>query len=219
MNAKTRIMLIEDHPKYRKVIEMALEKEEDMFLGSLFGAAEVALRNIKEGKNNPDLILLDLNLPGISGLEALPLITELLPEAKIIILTQSNHETDVLTAIQRGAAGYLLKKSTITQIKEAIRTVMQGGASLDGSVAQFILQKLQQKALPVQADHPLSDRELEILKLLGEGFLKKEIADQLNISFGSVATYIRRIYEKLQVENAPAAVAKAYKIGLFRPNR
>lgn len=215
MSSKTRIMLIEDHPKYRKVIEMAMKNEEDMFLNSMFGAAEVALRNIKEGKNNPELILLDLNLPGISGIEATPLIKALIPETKIIILTQSDHEADVLSAIQQGADGYLLKKSTVTQIKEAVRTVMNGGASLDGGVAQFILQKIQKNPRKITPDNPLSDRELEILMLLGEGLLKKEISNQLNISYGSVATYIRRIYEKLNVLNAAAAVSKAHRMGLL----
>jgi DNA-binding NarL/FixJ family response regulator len=215
MNRKTRIMLIEDHPKYRAVIEMALKNEADMFLGSMFGAAEVALRNIKEGNNKPDLILLDLNLPGISGIEALPQISALIPETKIIILTQSNQEADVLSAIQQGAAGYLLKKSTISQIKEAIRIVMNGGASLDGGVAKFILQKIQKHPNKVTPDNPLSERELEILTLLSKGLLKKEISDQLDISYGSVATYIRRIYEKLNVLNAAAAVSKAHRLGLF----
>ena len=215
MKSKVRIMLIEDHPNFRAVIERAMQPEEDMYLGSMFGAAEIALRNIKDGKNKPDLILLDLNLPGISGLDALPILGSLLPETKIIILTQSNSESDVLHAIQQGAAGYLLKKSTISQIKTAIRTVMSGGASLDGDVAQFILKKLQKKKPEVKTEKPLSERELQILTLLSEGLLKKEISDQLEISYGSVATYIRRIYEKLNVLNAAQAVSKAYKLGLF----
>ncbi|MDF7799092.1 response regulator transcription factor [Pontiellaceae bacterium B1224] len=214
MNAKTRIMLIEDHPKYRTVIEMAMKNEEDMVLCSMFGAAEIAIRNIKEGNNKPDLILLDLNLPGISGIEAIPLITSLIPETKIIILTQSNHEADVLSAIQQGADGYLLKSSTVKKIKEAVRTVMSGGASLDGNVAQFILQQLQKKST-IQTDKPLSERELQILALLAEGLLKKEISNRLNISYGSVATYIRRIYEKLNVLNAAQAVGKAHRLGLL----
>jgi DNA-binding NarL/FixJ family response regulator len=208
-------MLIEDHPKYRAVIERAMKNEDDMFLSSMFGAAEVALRNIQAGHNHPDLILLDLNLPGINGLETIPLIKALLPDSKIIILTQSNQEADVLTAIQQGSDGYLLKKSTVTQIKEAIRTVMSGGASLDGSVAQFILKKIQKKPHVMTPQTTLSERELEVLTLLGEGLLKKEISDRLAISYGSVATYIRRIYEKLNVLNAAAAVSKAHRLGLF----
>ncbi|MEI6891832.1 MAG: response regulator transcription factor [Pontiella sp.] len=215
MTTKIQIMLIEDHPKYRAVIEMAMKSEQDMFLNSMFGAAEIALRNIKQGKNKPDLILLDLNLPGMNGLEAIPLILALIPETKIIILTQSNHEADVLSAIQQGADGYLLKKSTISQIKEAIRTVMAGGASLDGNVAQFILHKIQKKMLSVPSEKSLSERELEILTLLSTGLLKKEISEQLDISYGSVATYIRRIYKKLKVLNAAAAVGKAHRLGLF----
>ncbi len=215
MTAETRIMLIEDHPKYRAVIERAMQPEEDLRLNSMFGAAEVALRNIREGRNNPDLILLDLNLPGISGLEALPLIKSLIPDTRIIILTQSSQEADVLSAIQQGADGYLLKSSTLSQIKSSIRTVMAGGASLDGNVAQFILKQLKKKKSGVQTDKPLSDREMEILTLLSEGLLKKEISSRLGISYGSVATYIRRIYEKLNVLNAAQAVSKAHRLGLL----
>lgn len=217
MPSKTKIILVEDHPRYRKVIEMALQAEDRFELVNLFGAAEVALRSLEKPspQTAPDIILLDLNLPGMSGLAAIPYFKTTAPKAKIIILTQSDSPSDVLQAIRQGASGYLLKSSTISQISDGIQTVMTGGASLDGNIAQYILGELKNQPAKLPLEKPLSAREHEILTLLSEGLVKKEIGDKLGISYGSVATYIRRIYEKLNVLNAPAAVNKAHRLGLL----
>ncbi|MEY3897573.1 MAG: Response regulator protein VraR, partial [Verrucomicrobiota bacterium] len=110
MNRKIRIMMIEDHPEYREIVELALSKESDMELTSQFGTTERALRSLqdREVHEEPDIILLDLHLPGVGGLEAIPHFSTEMPGAKIIILTQSNREEDVLKAIMLGASGYLL---------------------------------------------------------------------------------------------------------------
>jgi len=219
MKRKTRIILIEDHPEYRKVLEFALEEEADMELVSKFGAAEVALRNLQDmsTRKEADIILLDLNLPGMSGLEAIPYLKTSLPAAEIIILTQSDKEADVLRAIQSGAAGYLLKSSSMQEIAQGIRTVISGGATLDANVARFIMQAVQAQTPNVTSEKVLSEREMEILTLLAEGLVKKEIADRLCISSHTVVSHIRHIYEKLNVQNAPSAVNKAYRLGLFPP--
>lgn len=218
MNKPITILVIEDHPKYRNVLEMAIADEPEMEIVGMFGAAEIALRHLSEVQDSPDIILLDLNLPSMSGREAISEIETLHPSTKIIILTQSDAESDVLQTIREGASGYLLKSSTVRQIKDGIRTVMEGGASLDGKVAQYILNMMQERPSHLDLDKPLSDRELQILHLISQGLAKKEIGDKLSISYGSVATYIRRIYEKLNVINAPAAVNKAHRIGLFKSN-
>lgn len=217
MKSPIRILLVEDHPTYRKVIEMALKNDPDMEMTGMFGAAEIALRSVQDLRrcNLPDVVLLDLNLPGMNGLEALPWFNKYTPKTNVIVLTQSDSEADVLRAIQNGAAGYLRKSSTINQIKDSIRTVVNGGSSLDGKVAKFILTTLKKNAPKPVMETTLSSRELEILTLIAEGLVKKEIGDRLDIRFSSVATYIRRIYKKLDVPNAPAAINKAYQTGLF----
>jgi len=215
MNEPIKIMLIEDHAGYREVITRALRASEEFDLISQFGTAEIALRELQDAQpsNLPDLILLDLNLPGLSGLEALSWIQKSSPSSKVIILTQSDREADVLTAISVGAAGYLLKSATVAQIKEGIKVVASGGATLDPTVARFIMGILKRRA--PEPEKALSSRELEILTLLGEGLVKKEIADRLDIAVTTVAYHIKHIYEKLDVGNAPAAVAKGYKSGLL----
>ncbi|VGO12219.1 Oxygen regulatory protein NreC [Pontiella desulfatans] len=217
MNRKIKIMLVEDNPEYRRVIEIALKRDDGLELVNQSGTAERALRSLQDmsTRNVPDLILLDLNLPGMSGLEALPHFAKAVPDSSIIVLTQSDNEADVLKAISLGAKGYLLKSATVQQIKDGIKTVVEGGSSLSPAVACFILNKLKTKLSQNQKGDLLSERELETLKLLGDGLQKKEIADQLGISTFTVATHIRHIYEKLEVPNAPAAVNRAHRLGLF----
>lgn len=218
MTQNIRITLVEDNLDYRDIITLTLGAESDIELVNQFGTSEAALRELKampKGKL-PDLILLDLRLPGMSGLESLPHFREALPDTPIIVLTQSDNEADVLEAISKGAAGYLLKSSTLEKLTEGIRTVMDGGAALDATIAGFILQTLQTKLAPQEVNQVLTPRELEILNLLSDGLVKKQIGDRLDISFATVDTHIRHIYEKLDVKNAPAAVRKAFNLGLFK---
>ena len=217
MKRMIRVMLIEDHPEYREVLVVALEKAPDMNLTGQFGAAERALRSLQDHhkQHDPDIILLDLNLPGINGLDAIPLFTAASPNARIIILTQSDKEAEVLKAISLGAAGYLLKSSTVGQILDGIRAVRDGGAPLDAGVARFILNKLKTNLPKGKAEEALSERETEILTMLAEGLQKKEIADRLKIGTTTVVTHVNHIYLKLNVGNAASAINKAHRLGLF----
>ena len=219
MKRPVTVMLIEDNPEFRKVIRLALMRDAEIDLTSDFGTAEIALRSLRDGSapGDPDVILLDLRLPGMGGLDALPHFAGSAPQAKVIVLTQSDTEADVLRAIALGAAGYLLKSSTISQIKEGIRTVIEGGASLDPGVASFLLKTLQSRLPKTSTEATLSERELEILALLGEGLVKKEIADRLGISYPTVDSHVQHIYEKLKVHNAPAAINIAHRLGIFPP--
>ncbi len=220
MKNKISVMLVEDNLEYREVISLALEDAPGIELTSKFGTAEIALRKAQNitSIEEPDIILLDLNLPGMSGLEAIPWFKQYTPNAQIIVLTQSNEEADVLTAISSGAAGYLLKSATIQCLKDSIQTVVDGGSTLDPGVARFIIRTLRNQPPKTFEKNCLTPRELEILSLTGEGLSKKEVADRLHISPNTVAVHSAHIHEKLNVPNAPAAVSKAYRLGLFPPD-
>ena len=212
-----RVMLVEDNPDFRKVIGIALAKAPDIELVSEFGTAEIALRSLQDiqDADRPQLVLLDLRLPGMSGIDALPEFKTRLPEARVIILTQSDTEADVLQAVYRGANGYLLKNSSIKDICEAIRLTMEGGAPVDAGVTGHILASLRPSPHPSSEEGILTEREIEILALVGAGLVKKEIADKLGIHYKTVDAHVARIYKKLDVTNAPSAITKGYELGIL----
>ncbi|MGJ8639184.1 MAG: response regulator [Opitutaceae bacterium] len=214
---KIKILLVEDSPAYQDVVAFGLSDEPDIDVTGQFTTADAALRNLKKltDADKPDVILLDLNMPGISGLQAIPQFKESAPSTEIIVLTESDKESDILSAIRSGAVGYLLKECSLDQITDGIRTVMSGGASLDPRMARYLLENHRNDKLLAEQKSLLSPREMEILALLADGRLQKQIAADLNISPKTVDYHVGHIYKKLNVQNAPAAVAKAYKSGIF----
>jgi len=217
MKEPIRIIIIEDNSAYRDVIYLALNDHPKFNIIGEFAVCETALRNLETKAENeqPQAILLDLNLPGMSGLEAIEWFKKYCPEVKIIVLSQSDNEGDVLSALDLGADGYLLKSATLDQITDSIEFVMAGGIPLDAHITKFIL-KAHGKSQVNKNDFPsLSTRELEVLKLLANGLIKKEIAHELNIGITTVVTHVSHIFEKLEAPNAPAAINKAHQLGLF----
>jgi len=218
MKKNINIMIIEDHPEYREIVEMAISRQDDMTLTEQFGTAERALEHLQPENANdkPDVILLDLNLPGMGGLDVLETLAKRAPEAKILVLTQSDHEEDVLNAIMLGASGYLLKSSTVQQLVEGIRNVMKGGASLDARIAKYVMDSLKARMPQEELDNMLSPREMEILKLMAKGKVKKQIGKELGIGVTTVVSHVSNIYDKLDASNAPSAIAKGYKLGILK---
>jgi DNA-binding NarL/FixJ family response regulator len=156
---------------------------------------------------------LDVGLPGMSGLDGIRLIKARSPNALVVILTVFEDDDKVFSAICAGAAGYLLKTSSVTEITQAVRDALAGGSPMTSRIARRVLDMFS-KLAPKQSDYGLSDREKEILQLMTTGLIKKEIADRLTLSVHTVDTYLRRIYEKLEVNTRTGAVAKALKEGL-----
>lgn len=212
-----RIILVEDSPAYQEVITFGLSDEPGIKVIDQFNTADAAIRYLRQlpANEQPDIVLLDLNLPGISGLDAIPHIKGCSPNTEIIVLTESEQEADILAAISSGAVGYLLKESSLDQITAGIRTVMTGGASLDPVMARYLLDN-QRAYVPTNNEESLlSPRETEILTLLADGLPQKQIAEGLKISPKTVDFHVGHIYKKLNVQNAPSAVAKAFKTGIF----
>jgi len=218
MENSISVMIVEDNADYRGAVELALESESDIQLSSQFGTAEVAIRNLLGSADEklPDVILLDVRLPGASGIESIPAIHAASPDSKILVLTQSDQEADVVRAISDGALGYLLKSATLDELITGIRNVHEEKPTLDPNVAKFIFDSFKQKHASIE-DSPLSKRETDVLKLVAKGLVKKEIAVQLGIGYATVDTHIGRIYSKLQVNNAPSAINKAHILKLFPP--
>ncbi|MDF7809207.1 response regulator transcription factor [Pontiellaceae bacterium B12219] len=219
MKKNIQIMLVEDNPEYRETIEFVLSKESDINLINPFGNAELALSYLQH-HSSVEIVLLDLNLPGMSGQEALPWILKYSPDTKVVILSQSDREADILSAIKTGATGYLLKSATMDEIKQGIRTVLAGGATIDRHLANFILSSMK-KLLPKNKEevHGLSKRETEVLALIAEGLSHKQVGKILHISNNTVADHLKNTYSKLNVPNAPAAISKAFKTGILHPDQ
>ncbi len=206
------IWIIEDHAAFRRTLLRVLGAENDMRCTGDFDSCEKALAALTKDEA-PDLILLDVGLPGMSGLEGIRLIKERSPKTLIVILTVFEDDDKVFSAICAGAAGYLLKTSSVTEITQAVRDALAGGSPMTSRIARRVLDMFT-KFAPKHSDYGLSEREKEILQLMTNGLIKKEIAEKLTLSVHTVDTYLRRIYEKLEVNTRTGAVAKALKEGL-----
>jgi DNA-binding NarL/FixJ family response regulator len=207
------VLIIEDNAAYRKALRYALNNVGGIECrGACQSYEDAAL--VLDIPPAPDVILLDLGLPGKSGLEAIKDIRATAPETHVLVLTQFDDKPKVFQAISEGASGYLLKTSPTDEIIRGIREVMGGGAPLNAQIAKMVLTTFSANP-PAQNETDLTKRETEVLRLLSDGFIKKEIADQLDISYHTVDMHVRNIYRKLQVHNLSGAVAKALKRGLL----
>ena len=206
------VWITEDHAPFRRTIARVLGTEEGLQCTAQFDSSEALLKAL-QGTEKPQLLLLDVGLPGMSGLEALRLIRERSPKTLVVILTVFEDDDKIFQAICAGAAGYLLKTSTAAEIVQGVRDALAGGSPMNPRTARRVLEMFSKMA-PKQSDYGLSDREKEILQLMTTGLIKKEIADRLSLSVHTVDTYLRRIYEKLEVNTRTGAVAKALKEGL-----
>jgi len=207
------VWLVEDNATYRKTIATAINQLPDVRCSNAFASCEDALAALKPAEG-PDVILLDLGLPGLSGLDGIAQFKALSPKTAIIILSALDDQQKVFKAICAGASGYLLKASPLAKIKEAIQDVLHGGSPLSPQVARSVLNMFSSLA-PAKQDYGLSPREAQVLQLMIEGLLMKEIAARLEVSYHTVDTHLRNIYGKLHVQTRSHAVAKALKERLF----
>src|SRR5580658_5372107 len=199
------VSIVEDNEKLRGTLARVLNRADGFRCVSQYPSAEDALKGLPEAK--PDVVLMDINLPGINGVECVRQLKKIAPQILIIMLTVYEDTDNIVDALTAGASGYLLKRTTGPELLDAIREVHRGGSPMTTHIARKVVQSLQKNA-PAQPAENLSEREQQVLDLLSKGLMYKEIADKLQISYETVHTYIRRTYEKLRVRTRTEAVAK-----------
>jgi DNA-binding NarL/FixJ family response regulator len=202
------VSIVEDDTNLRMVLFRVIGQTKDMSCLSCYSSAEEALLEIPGSA--PEVVLMDINLPGMDGIECVKQLKTLNPSTRIIMLTVYKDSDRIFKALAAGAVGYVLKHRPSEELLNAIRDAHGGGAPMSSDIARKVVQFFQENP-PADEDDKLSAREREVVELLANGFLVKEIADQLGISFGTVRTYIRRIYEKMHVHSRSQAVAKYFQ--------
>jgi DNA-binding NarL/FixJ family response regulator len=200
------VSIVEDNDQLRGTLARVLNRSDGFKCLSNYSSAEEALKDLPNV--TPDVVLMDINLPGINGVECVRQLKTLLPKTLVIMLTVYEDTDNIFNALAVGAAGYLLKRTKTEELLEAIREVNRGGSPMTTHIARKVTQSFQKFTPSPQPTENLSQREQEVLDCLSQGFLYKEIAEKLGISYETVHTYIRRIYEKLQVRTRTEAVAK-----------
>ena len=201
---RPRVLLADDHRLLREAFTRLLETDCEVVGAVADGRALLAAAP----EVRPDIVVLDVAMPLLNGLDAARQLKRAMPHVKVIFLTMNEDPEVAAEAFRAGASGYLLKRTTSSELLDAIRDVQKGGSPMTAHIARKVVQSFQKAGPSQQATENLSQREQEVLDCLSQGFLYKEIADKLGISYETVHTYVRRIYEKLQVRTRTEAVAK-----------
>jgi two-component system, NarL family, response regulator LiaR len=209
-----RVLLVDDHAVVRKGMRALLDREPGLEVVGEADDGEQAVR--ATDRLRPDVILMDLEMPGVGGIEATQRISGTHPESRIVVLTSHAAEEDVFPALKAGAQGYLLKHSAPEEVLQAIRQAHRGETVLHPTIARMVLQELNRPAPSKQArtTDPLSERELEVLRLLARGMSNQEIADALVVGEATVRSHVSSILRKLQLASRTQAALYALREGL-----
>ncbi|MEP6664485.1 MAG: response regulator transcription factor [Verrucomicrobiota bacterium] len=200
------VSIVEDNEQLRGTLCRLIDRSEGFSCLGKYADAESALESLP--KEKPDVVLMDINLPKMNGVECVRKLKQAAPEILTLMLTAYEDTENIFAALSAGASGYLLKRAPRAELLDAIREVKRGGSPMTTHIARKVVQSFQKAGASPQPTENLSTREQEVLDCLSQGFLYKEIAEKLGISYETVHTYIRRIYEKLQVRTRTEAVAK-----------
>jgi DNA-binding NarL/FixJ family response regulator len=204
------VSIVEDNDKLRGTLAKLVGRADGFRCVSDYASAEAALEDLPKVK--PEVVLMDINLPGINGVECVRKLKQILPKTQVMMLTVYEDTENIFNALAAGANGYMLKRTPTKELIAAIHEVHRGGSPMTTHIARLVVQSFQRPAASAPAAgsdlSELSDREAQVLELLSQGLIYKEIADKLAISYETVHTYIRRIYEKLQVRTRTEAITK-----------
>ncbi|HYZ10435.1 MAG TPA: response regulator transcription factor [Actinomycetota bacterium] len=207
-----RVLIVDDHPVTRDGLRTAFNLADEIEVVGEAASGEEAIQVVSDTK--PDIVFMDVRMPGMNGIQATRQIRENNPDTKIILFTIDESRASVAEAIQAGVSGYLLKDASVGELINAARQAMAGKAVIHPSLTQAFIEEVQLVDRPTTAEAPLSPREVEILQKIAYGSTTKEVADQLGISFHTVKTHLERIFEKLGANDRAQAVAIAIRQGL-----
>jgi DNA-binding NarL/FixJ family response regulator len=203
------VVLVEDLPEIREGIAAIINEHNELALASAFDNAESAIPYIIDVQ--PDIVVIDINLPGIDGIEAIKRLKGNCPRTQFMIFTIYENDEKVFEALKAGASSYILKKTDSEKITEAIIELANGGSPMNSNIARKLVTIFHnQERQMTDAANILSKREKEILELISKGFLYKEIADKVDISFGTVRQHLNNVYTKLHVHNKTEAINKVF---------
>ena len=202
-------MLYEDNPQLREGLTMLIDGSDGFEVLASFKNCSNVVEEVEAFK--PDVILMDIDMPGVNGIEGLKLIRQHNLDAKVLMLTVFDDNKNVFEALKNGANGYVLKKTPPAKLLEYINEAASGGAPMTSSIATQVLKMFSEVQVPAGEDYNLSDREKQVLQLLVNGYSYKMIASEMFIAIDTVRSHIKKIYEKLHVNSKSEAVAKAFK--------
>jgi DNA-binding NarL/FixJ family response regulator len=205
---KIRVIIVEDDKEMREGLELIVQSDQSLECIATCSSGEDALGTIPSV--NPDIVLMDINLPGISGIKCIKLLKPSMPMTQFMMCTVYEDNENVFDSLCAGASGYLLKNSPPSKITESIIDLYKGGSPMSSTIARKVIHAFQPVAVPNTELDKLTAREKELLDLLSKGYRYKEIADKLFISFETVRTHIHNIYEKLHVQSRTEALNKAF---------
>jgi DNA-binding NarL/FixJ family response regulator len=205
---KIKVAIVEDGLEQREALRFLISASPGFACVGAFETAEDALATLPDLK--PEVVLMDIQLPGMNGIECLQKLKVFLPAVRIMMLTVLEDHERIFQSLAAGATGYIVKTTPPAKLLEAIQDLHQGGAPMSSQIARQVVSAFQKPAPSAPATANLSKREDEVLQLLAQGFLYKEIADKLGISLGTVRTHIGRIYEKLHVHTRTEAILKVF---------
>ncbi len=214
MAEKIRVLIADDHTIVRGGLRSLLEHSDDIEV--IAEAVDGVDAVMKSRTLNPDVILIDIEMPRKNGIEAIAEIKQFNPQARVLVLTSFTEDDKVFAAIKAGALGYLLKDSSITLLLSAVRDVARGESELDPLIARKLIRELHRPAALPPSDEPLTEREVEVLVMVARGFSNQEIADMLVISERTVRTHVSNILSKLHLANRTQAALYALKEGLAK---